>query len=614
MKGLKMILAALKKLGCMVEVILTLAAGAVAALTYTLVKWVFKTWNHLSMDELMYQLNAPMEGTNQEMIREAVEYCLPLIIIVFLLVLCICLGMRKKRWYHQTLSGIFLLSAAVIGLTGYYAWNRLDVSAYSENQSTYSEFIDDNYVNPGDVNITFPEKKRNLLYIFLESMEVTYSDKESGGAFDTDYIKELTEIAKENEDFSGSSDMLNGGYSMPSTTWTVAGMFAHTSGLPLTIPIEKNSMNTQESFFPDVIALGDILEKEGYSQTLLIGSQAVFGGRQLMFQDHGNFTFHDHTYAREVGLIPEDYWVWWGYEDKRLFEFAKQELTELASKDEPFNLTMLTVDTHFEDGYVCEDCEDIYGDNQYANVMACSSKKVAEFVRWIQQQDFYENTTIVIAGDHPTMDSDFCENIDEDYVRKVYTVYINADTEVENAGMRRDFTTFDLFPTTVASLGAKIEGNKLGLGTNLFSGEFTLTEKYGIEKMERELQKKSKLMEDFASGIVVPEQEKEEEVLQPGALTQVLGYDNTAGILQIQVKDFQNIPNEIQAINIAVWVEADQSDLQWMQASLADDGSYIVDIDVSRFYYRTGDYQIAVFLVDAEGSQYQIGYVIGHVE
>lgn len=73
MKGLKMILAALKKLGCMVEVILTLAAGAVAALTYTLVKWVFKTWNHLSMDELMYQLNAPMEGTNQEMIREAVE-------------------------------------------------------------------------------------------------------------------------------------------------------------------------------------------------------------------------------------------------------------------------------------------------------------------------------------------------------------------------------------------------------------------------------------------------------------------------------------------------------------------------------------------------------------
>ena len=94
----------------------------------------------------------------------------------------------------------------------------------------------------------------------------------------------------------------------------------------------------------------------------------------------------------------------------------------------------------------------------------------------------------------------------------------------------------------------------------------------------------------------------------------MLGYDNTAGILQIQVKDFQNIPNEIQAINIAVWVEADQSDLQWMQASLADDGSYIVDIDVSRFYYRTGDYQIAVFLVDAEGSQYQIGYVIGHVE
>ena len=59
---------------------------------------------------------------------------------------------------------------------------------------------------------------------------------------------------------------------------------------------------------------------------------------------------------------------------------------------------MLTVDTHFEDGYVCDECDDTFGDNQYANVMACSSRRVAEFVKWVQSQDFYENTTIVISG------------------------------------------------------------------------------------------------------------------------------------------------------------------------------------------------------------------------
>ena len=59
-------------------------------------------------------------------------------------------------------------------------------------------------------------------------------------------------------------------------------------------------------------------------------------------------------------------------------------------------------------------------------VLHCSSKQVTEFVSWIQQQDFYENTTIVISGDHLTMDSDFCENIDPDYTRTVYNVIINC--------------------------------------------------------------------------------------------------------------------------------------------------------------------------------------------
>ena len=57
--------------------------------------------------------------------------------------------------------------------------------------------------------------------------------------------------------------------------------------------------------------------------------------------------------------------------------------------------------------------------------MACSSKRVTDFVNWIQEQDFYENTTIVISGDHPTMDSDFCEDVDNSYDRKVYTTSVS---------------------------------------------------------------------------------------------------------------------------------------------------------------------------------------------
>lgn len=48
------------------------------------------------------------------------------------------------------------------------------------------------------------------------------------------------------------------------------------------------------------------------------------------------------------------------------------------------------------------------------------------FVNWLKAQPFYENTTIVIVGDHLTMDSDFCQDVPEDYTRGVYNTIINA--------------------------------------------------------------------------------------------------------------------------------------------------------------------------------------------
>ena len=100
-----------------------------------------------------------------------------------------------------------------------------------------------------------------MIYIFLESMETTYADTANGGAFRENVIPELTEIAQENEDFSGESEELNGAYMTTGTSWTMGAMFAHTSGLPLNISIGSNDMDTQDHFFPGIFTLGDILGK-----------------------------------------------------------------------------------------------------------------------------------------------------------------------------------------------------------------------------------------------------------------------------------------------------------------------------------------------------------------
>ena len=469
----------------------------------TSISWMFRTWTGLTMNELMFHIQSPLQGTDSGIIISYILSCVLVSIGIILLVGIVYKIVKKKRGLILLFSAV--ISVVVAGTSINYMWSRLDIKAYASNRSTYSTFIDDNYIDPKSVDIKFPEQKRNLIYIYLESMENTYADEKQGGAFTKNVIPELTELSIANENFSGGQKILNGGISLNGTGWTVAAMFAQSTGLPLMIPIEGNSMNKQENFMPGLTAIGDILQENGYSQNLLLGSDANFGGRKSFYTQHGNYNIYDYYYSKDNGQIPEDYHVFWGYEDKKLFEFAKEHLLEISSLEEPFNMTILTVDTHFEDGYLCEDCQDTYGSDQYANVMACSSKQVSEFVKWVQEQDFYENTTIVISGDHPTMDSDFCEDVDENYIRKVFTTYINSAVEAKGDTYRQ-YSTFDNFPTTLASLGAVVEGNRLGLGTNLFSSEATLLEKYDKDTIDIELDKKSKLMEKLTEDIIVPEE------------------------------------------------------------------------------------------------------------
>ena len=63
------------------------------------------------------------------------------------------------------------------------------------------DFIGQNYVDPKSVKLTFPDKKRNVIYIYLESLEMTFADEKSGGAFDKNVIPELTELSKEGGGF-----------------------------------------------------------------------------------------------------------------------------------------------------------------------------------------------------------------------------------------------------------------------------------------------------------------------------------------------------------------------------------------------------------------------------
>ena len=491
----------IKSIGYGFYCILMIIISVLGFILYNLGNWVLDTWGLLSIDEIIFHLKVPLDGTNSDVVLDGINACVPLAVLVLFLSIFLIIGLRNK--HGKCMIALFLVAVIACGSAGraaYEVYDELDVKEYLVSQKKESHFIEQNYVDPRTTKITFPEQKRNLIYIYLESMESTFASKGDGGGLDFNCILELTTLAEENTNFS-DSDKLGGGYPAYGGTWTMAGIFSQTSGIPIKNSEQTDDVNAtlaeQSSFSSQARNLEDILADEGYNQCFMIGSDATFGGRRAYFESHGKGQTEicDYNTAKENGQIPEDYYVWWGYEDQKLFANAQEKLTELSSKDEPFNFTMLTVDTHFEDGYVCEQCQNEFGDNQYANVMACSSRQVDAFVKWIQQQPFYENTTIVISGDHLTMDSDFCNDVSEDYERSVYNVFINLpeglDTSFEKTHSR-EFATLDMFPTTLAAMGVTIEGDRLALGVNLFSDEQTLTEQYGRKGLDKELMKKSK--------------------------------------------------------------------------------------------------------------------------
>ncbi|MBU9739251.1 LTA synthase family protein [Diplocloster agilis] len=476
--------------------------------------WALDTFGNISVDEIIFHLKMPLEGTNPDYfvnfakscVLPALTFTLPvlLFIIVFLTInekvssldcrLCLKFSVREKTKRLKLFPLRFLKPVVMLGTLVFLVYsvtssaNAIDLTSYIKAQATSSKFIEENYVRPSNDLLTYPEQKRNLIYIFLESVETTFMSKEEGGAFDYNCIPELTQLARDNISFSGN-DQFHGGIPTVGTTWTMGAMFAQTTALPLNIPIGMNSMSEYQEFFPGVTGLGDLLDEAGYKNYLCIGSDVVFGGRKNYFQQHGNYEIWDYYSAIENKKIPEDYYMWWGYEDSKLFDYAKEQLLEISAKGEPFNYTMLTADTHFEDGYYCPLCEDEF-DTQYANVYACSSRQLNAFIQWIQQQDFYENTTVILCGDHLTMDMDFCEDVPESYPRGVYNAILNS--AVEPATQKdREFTTMDMFPTTLASMGIEIQGDRLGLGVNLFSDQPTLIQEYGIDQLNEELSSKS---------------------------------------------------------------------------------------------------------------------------
>ena len=460
-----------------------------------------------SIEEMIFYLVSGTDGTSSEVIISAIEsIVLPFLLIFLILYIPIMMIEKRKNiievkiknkelsfflFPYKRIYKFRLLYAFIVFMASLITcYQILGANDYVKSATVNSMYIEDHYVDGSHVPITFPKEKRNLIILYLESMENSMIDKENGGGWNYNVIPELTNLAKTNLNFSNTTKV-GGADPIHGTTWTVGAMVGITSGLPLKVPVNGNQYTGSSKFLAGAYTLGDVLKKEGYNQKIMFGSDANFGGRKNYYKRHGNYDISDLNTAIQEGKMQASQKVWWGYDDTHLFEWAKEEITSMASTKKPFSISLLTANTHFPNGYLESKAERKY-ETQYENVFAYSSKQVDEFIKWLQQQDFYDQTTIVVLGDHLSMQPGgyFQKHAYEGYKRTIYNAFINPAIEPIHSKNRR-FTTLDMYPTILASIGAKIEGNRLGLGTNLFSSRKTLEEEFTLGYVNNELAKDS---------------------------------------------------------------------------------------------------------------------------
>ena len=304
-------------------------------------------------------------------------------------------------------------------------------------------------------------------------------------------------LNEEGSIYFASDDKVGGVNTLFATTWTTASIVANTTGLPFKIPIDDNKYHSDD-FMKGAYALGDVLKDNEYYNEVISAAKTSFGGLQEYYTKHGNYNIidnrnvkkYDKTYNKEDKSS-------WGMNDKYLFEIAKQRLEEISNKNEPFNLNLITIDTHANDEYIGKYSETKYK-TKNENAYATSSKLIYEFVNYVKKQPYYKDTTIVILGDHPSMHKSIYKNISKSR-RLRYNVIINSEKEPINT-KNRVFTALDMYPTILSSIGADIKDDRLGLGVNLFSDKETLSEKYGLEKINNEIPKRSIFYNDEILG------------------------------------------------------------------------------------------------------------------
>ncbi len=307
------------------------------------------------------------------------------------------------------------------------------------------------FVEPREVRLV-QQERRNLVLIYAESLETGYRDPAQFGS-----------------DLLAATDRLGGrsyGWYRPAAgaTWTIAGMVATQCGVPLRVYGQRDLRPRGEgkTFLPGATCLGDILAAHGYRNVFLGGAPLSFSGKGRFLADHG----YAETWGREEwerARLPKAAFNAWGTFDSALFEQARTRLAQLHASGQPFNLTLLTLDTHNPFGFLSPECRK-RGAGTFDGIVRCSAEQITEFIEFARDKGYLRNTTVVVIGDHLAMPNPVYDRLVRAPRRGMFNLFVGDRLPPANGD---ELLPFDLFPTLVELAGLHVPGDRLGLGYSM---------------------------------------------------------------------------------------------------------------------------------------------------
>ena len=461
--------------------------------------WVSSNFGHASLEQLLYHLQYGMDGLvtmDTGIVRSfiLVTIALPFAIAFLLVTIEYATAMymvyNSRHWFAQSMR-IFKLHRLrtfywFIGhraplytliLAIFYFAFQFSISAFVHNQFG-KDYFGEHYVYPQTVKV-LPKphvKPKNLVLIYVESLEDTYRDQQKFGRNLLQRLDSLHGVS-----FKHYQQVMG-------THWTIAGITATQCAVPLknvTLFDGKTQGENVKSFLPGAICLGDVLHEAGYHNVYMGGDALLFSGKGKFFKDH----HFDEVYGREElknNLTQKDMHFWGLYDDD-LLAAAKRKLQQMHATSQPFNLTITTIDTHGPDGYFSKTCKKS-GAKDFKDLVECTSNQVADFVLFMRKNDYLKDTNVVIIGDHLAMYNPEYRALDRTKQRYIYNQFIGSNVISKN---RENLLHFDLFPTILDFIGFEVQGGKLGLGFNAISSGTPLPPVTRYEEMEEDLLNKS---------------------------------------------------------------------------------------------------------------------------